>query len=212
MSMTGRCGWILGCWLCAISLHAQKMLSDVGQLRDCDLLFHVSSTDNAITSVPEGTGELKIDHVAIYLKRDGRPYVLEAIDAGVVYTPLDTVLAREGYHIVGRVRGLLDRVRTLHRASAYLGRAYDHLFLPDNTAIYCSELVEQSYTLVDGRKVFGTIPMTFTTSTGEILPYWQTFYAEHGMSVPEGHPGTNPGELSRRKAIKIKYILQRFDK
>ena len=103
-------------------------------------------------------------------------------------------------------------MRTLHRAEALLGRPYDHFFLSDNTAIYCSELVEQTYTHVNGRKVFGTIPMTFTAEDGNILPYWQTFYAKHGMSVPEGQPGTNPGELSRRKDIKIKYILHGFDK
>lgn len=204
--------WLFAFCLLATGMRAQPALSDLGQLRDCDLLFHVSPTDNAITAVTEGADQQKIDHVGIFLRLDGQPYVLEAIDEGVVYTPLDSVLSRKGHHLVGRVRGPLDKARTLHRAAAYVGRGYDHFFLPDNSAIYCSELVELSYTLYDGQKVFTPIPMTFTGDDGQILPYWQTFYEAHGMSVPEGHPGSNPGELSRRKNVRIKYVLYGFDK
>ncbi|MBR4389034.1 MAG: hypothetical protein IKT00_07635 [Prevotella sp.] len=195
-------------FICTIVVNGQNELNDMSLLRDCDLLFHVSMEDNAITSVTEGTNLQKIDHVSIFLYREGRPYVIEAIDKGVVITPLDSVLVRSGYHLVGRVRGSLDKERTLHRAEAFLGRSYDHMFLSDNTAIYCSELVELSYVLTNGKKVFNTIPMTFTSTDGVILPYWQSFYAEHGMEVPEGQPGTNPGELSRRKCVKIKYVLK----
>ena len=208
MTLAQRLIWVCGLWLFALGVVAQSELHDRSRLKDCDLLFHVSMDDNAITKVTEGMGQQKIDHVAIFLHHEGKPYVLEAIDKGVVYTPLDSVLHRSGYHLVGRVRGSLDKERTLHRAEAYLGRDYDHLFLAGNPAIYCSELVELSYTFVDGSKVFPTIPMTFTTDDGTLLPYWQDFYAERGLEVPEGQPGTNPGELSRRREVKILYRLK----
>ena len=207
--MTGVRWFVVICiaWLCALGVNGQNELHDLSLLRDCDLLFHVSMEDNAITSVTEGTDRQKIDHVAIFVYREGLPYVIEAIDKGVVLTPLDSLLCRNGFHLVGRVKGYLDKERTLHRAEAYLGRSYDHLFLSDNIDIYCSELVELSFVLTNGKKVFDTIPMTFTTTEGTILPYWQVFYAERGMAVPEGQPGTNPAELSRCKCVKIKYIL-----
>ena len=54
------------------------------------------------------------------------------------------------------------------------------------------------YVGMDGKPIFGTIPMSFHDSTGRILDYWTEFYRQRGMAVPEGLPGTNPGELSRR--------------
>ena len=209
MRYAKRFACLLAFWLCALGFSAQTELYDLSKLRDCDLLFHVSTEENAITSVTEGTNQQKIDHVAIFLYLDNQPYVIEAIEEGVVFTPLDSVLRRDGYHLVGRVRGTLDRASTLNRAKALLGRSYDHLYLSDNTPIYCSELVQLSFVRPDGKEVFGTIPMTFTNTDGSTLPYWTDFYAEHGMAVPEGQPGTNPGELSRRKCVKVKYMIKR---
>jgi hypothetical protein len=45
-------------------------------------------------------------------------------------------------------------------------------------------------------------------SEGQITPYWQQFYKEHGMEVPEGWPGSNPGELSQRQEVRIKGRLR----
>ena len=45
--------------------------------------------------------------------------------------------------------------------------------------------------------------MSFHDSTGQVTDYWLEFYRQRGMEVPEGAPGTNPGELSRRPQITI---------
>ena len=164
-------------------------------LKPGDLLFHVPAAANHITDVTPAM----IDHVAIVLSEDS---VIEAKHRGVVTTPIDSLRRQEGYYIIGRVRRA-DRIRSLANARRYLGRKYDFVFLPDNEDIYCSELVQLSFVDKKGRPLFTTIPMSFHDSTGRITDYWTQFYARRGMPVPEGQPGTNPAELSRRKAVRI---------
>lgn len=184
---------ILLCMVVATAVAQQDFRSS--RLRQGDLLFHVVTQSNAITDVTPGM----IDHVAIYLGTDS---VIEAVGKGVVITPLDSLLAQDGHYLVGHVRHL-DRRQSISNARQYIGRPYDWLFLPDNDDIYCSELVEQSYVDRHGRKLFHTIPMSFHDDTGRITDYWKRFYAKHQMEVPEGQPGTNPGELSRRSNVQL---------
>lgn len=164
-------------------------------LRQGDLLFHVAPQGNAITAV---TADM-LDHVAIALSKDS---VIEAVDRGVVITPLDSLRRQPGYYIIGRVRQA-DRRQSVENARRYLGRAYDHVFLATNSDIYCSELVQLSYVDKHGQPLFTTIPMSFHDATGHITDYWRTFYARRGMDVPEGQPGTNPAELSKRPVVRL---------
>ena len=43
---------------------------------------------------------------------------------------------------------------------------------------------------------------------GKILDAWAQYYAFYHREVPEGEPGTNPGQLSRDKAVKVTYEFQ----
>ncbi len=176
------------------------LLTACQSLQTGDLLFHVVRQENRITAVTPG----EIDHVGIYA---GNDMVVEAIPRlGVVTTPLAQVLEREdGYYLRGRVKGI-DRQRTIDNACSYLGMPYDSLYLQDNEAVYCSELVLMSYADRQGRTIFSPVPMTFRDSTGYIPRYWQELYARHGMQIPEGQPGSNPGELSQRKQVIIKKL------
>lgn len=165
------------------------------RLSTADLLFHVTPQSNAITDVTPGM----IDHVAIVLHTDS---VIEAVGRGVVITPIDSLRQQPGYYLVGRVKGV-HRPASIAHARTYLGRPYDYLYLSDNEAIYCSELVQFSFVDKQGRRLFTPIPMSFHDATGQITDYWLNFYKERGMDVPEGQPGTNPGELSQRPQIRI---------
>ena len=165
-----------------------------------DLLFHVVSQGNAITDVTPGM----IDHVAIVMSRDS---VIEAIGKGVKTTPIDSLRQQDGYYLMARVKGA-DSKQSLRNALQYLGRPYDRLYLPDNEAIYCSELVQLSFVDKHGKRLFSPIPMSFHDATGHITDYWIQFYGKHHMEVPEGKPGTNPGELSQRREIRIKGRLR----
>lgn len=169
-----------------------------------DLLFHVTPTANQITDVTQGIDALHIDHVAIVLSPDS---VIEAVGRGVVTTPLDSLRRQAGYYLIGRVRRA-DATLSLLNARTFLGRRYDWLYLPDNDDIYCSELVQFSFVNYSGQQLFGPVPMSFHDASGRITDYWKQFYRKHGMDVPEGWPGTNPGELSRRPEVRIVGRLQ----
>lgn len=179
-----------------VALLAVCLSAGAQTLKPADLLFHVSPSENAITAVTPAM----IDHVAIYLGTDS---VIEAIAEGVVITSLSKMLQREeGYYLHGRIKGV-DPQRTLSNARQFLGRAYDQLYLQDNEAIYCSELVQLSAVDKDGHPLLTTIPMSFHDASGRITDYWTDFYQQHHMEVPEGQPGTNPGDLSQRKNVKL---------
>ena len=69
-------------------------------------------------------------------------------------------------------------------------------------------VTESGYVDDDGKRIFDAIPMSFHDSEGHITAYWLDFYKKRGMEVPEGQPGTNPGEMSRRTDVRIVCRLQ----
>ena len=171
-------------------------------IEEGDLIFVAQPQDNAITQVTQGIDSLAIDHVAIMHRIGGEKgplYALEAIPRlGVVLTPIDSLVTREqgATFVLQRVEDV-DATSSVRKALRYVGLPYDDLFLPGDSAIYCSELVQISYVDRQGRVLFDTIPMSFHDGTGRITDYWTDFYRQRGMTVPEGLPGTNPGQLSR---------------
>lgn len=175
-------------------------------LQEGDLLFTCSEQPNAITSVTSGVEGLPIDHVAIAHRiggDDGPLYVIEAVKPMVCLTPIDTFLCRNGQVIVGRINVEWNRSASIRRCLHAVGKPYDDLYLPGDSAVYCSELVQMNCLAPDGTPVFGTVPMSFHDRSGRVTEYWTDFYRRRGMAVPEGAPGTNPGELSRRPQVTI---------
>jgi len=176
-----------------------------------DLLFTYSDSTNAITAVTQGVDNYPIDHVGIahYIggEQYGLLYVIEAISPNVCLTPIDSfVVHHSSQHatriIVGRATDC-DSQASTQRALRYVGAPYDHYFMPSDSAIYCSELVLKSYVDRHGNTLFSPIPMTFRDPSGHITPFWQQHYAKRGLPVPQGEPGSNPGELSRRPQVTI---------
>ncbi len=184
-----------------------------GEVLEGDLVFVVTPRANAITEVTHGIDNQAIDHVAIVHRIGGDTgplYVIEAIGRGVCLTPIDSLVSRatgaDGVPSLlhGRVNApSLDARVSTRRALEYVGRPYDDLFMPGDSAIYCSELVTLSMVDRDGRPLLGTIPMSFHDSTGRVTDFWTRYYHSRGLEVPEGEPGSNPGELSRRPAVTI---------
>ena len=210
----------------------------ITDLRNGDLLFVVNGQGNNITDVTDGVDGLGIDHIAVF--SDGN--VVEAIpEYGVVENPLDSFLVRLSDResvLVGRIEGV-DVEESVANARKFLGRPYDDIFMPSDSAIYCSELVQKSFVFKDRLKerdhnvkgmavvrddvkdmnpkvtgsggkhfVFGTIPMSFDDSAGRVTEFWPKFYEVRGLTVPEGEPGTNPGQLSRDPNVRILGYLQ----
>ena len=191
-----------------LSLATLASLPLVGQqLREGDLLFCCSDTANSITVVTTGFQDLPIDHVAIvhYIGGEqlGLPYVIEAVKPAVCLTPIDSFLIENGRVLQGRLNADCDMPASIKRCLAMVGKPYDDLYLPGDSAIYCSELVQMCFIDPSGKLIFDPVPMTFHDATGQVTDYWQEFYQARGMEVPEGEPGSNPGELSRRDQLTI---------
>lgn len=179
--------------------------SDLGikNLKEGDLLFCVAEKSNNITDVTSGLGGKRIDHVAIFHTAKGEAFALEAIHRGVCLTPIDSFMARRQNVVCARLRDTTGVAQSVERAMEYIGTPYDFYFMPSDSAMYCSELVQKCYKTVAGELVFKPIPMSFHDKTGTITAYWRDYYARRGLRVPEGEPGSNPGDLSRSDKIVI---------
>lgn len=196
--------------LSAVCVSAQRLEGiALGSLCEGDLLFCAQEKGNNITDVTQGVGGMKIDHVAIFHRQGGRTFALEAIHSGVGLTPTDSFMARREVVLAARLRDTLGVARSVERALRFIGRPYDFNFMPDDSAFYCSELVQKCYRDSRGELVFKPIPMSFHDQSGRITPYWHAYYARQGLQVPEGEPGSNPGDLSRSAAICILGIVEK---
>lgn len=191
---------------------------DLDQLQVGDLLFCIAAADSkdnvarAITDVTTGINSERIYHVAIFANDpDGQPTVIEATGkGGVREVPLSVFLEKTESSANGRSSVLVGRLTLegiaedgARRARQYLGRPYDYLYLEGDSAIYCSELVHYCYLDGDGRPLFPQQPMSFHDSTGRVTDFWTEYYRKRGAEVPEGQPGSNPGDMSRSATIRI---------
>ena len=197
----------LGTRILALLLAAFFAMSLSGQvLQEGDLLFCCIDEPNEITEVTQGAKGMNIDHVAVvhFIGGDEGPlYVIEAKKPVVCLTPIDSFYRENPHALVGRVKGDVDIHKSVRRCLSMVGKPYDDLYQPGDSAIYCSELVQLNYVNSQGNLIFEPVPMSFHDATGQVTDYWMKFYAERGMAVPEGVPGSNPGELSRRPQVSI---------
>ena len=193
--------------LLAFSLLFCQMFSLAAQsLQEGDLLFCCSDTPNAITAVTVGVDALPIDHVAIVHRigsEKGLLYVIEAKKPAVCLTPIDAFCRENPQTLVGRVNVDVDIRESIRRCLMQVGKPYDDLYLYGDSAIYCSELVQLNYVDSSGNLIFEPVPMSFHDESGQVTDHWHEFYANRGLAVPEGAPGSNPGELSRRSQVSI---------
>lgn len=157
-----------------------------------DLLFYKDTTGMG-KAVKESTGEYT--HVALVTKVGDTVWIIDAShQCGVCQRPLDKgVPLPDAY----RLTIPFDTVAVISRAESFLGLPYDNAFLPDNNAMYCSELI---YVCFPG--VFESKPMNWRDSTGAIPEYWRIHFDQLGMPIPEGVQGTNPTDLSKSPYLK----------
>ncbi len=186
-------------------------------LRNGDLIFvgipadyHLDSDSmSGAISEATGNGELNIIHVAIAeVDRDSTFIIDATIAHGVDRHPVDTFLTdftlRDGSYPVFIVKRLKDASiadKAVENAKQYLGLPYDHAFMPDNGAMYCSELVRESYIGEDGEAIFAEVPMNFLDSEGNMPVYWTQLFERLGTEVPQGVRGTNPQAMSAEPVL-----------
>ena len=183
-------------------------------LRTGDLIFvgipaDYSLDDNSMdAAIADATGtpdSLNLIHVAIAEVEGDQTWIIDAtIKYGVDRHPLDTFLTqftlKDGSYPVFEVMRLKDdkvAETAVERAKSFVGTSYDVAFLPDNGALYCTELVQVSYLTDDGSRIFPSAPMNFKNAEGEYPLYWQQLFALIGQSIPQDIPGTNPQAMAR---------------
>ncbi|MBP5572006.1 MAG: hypothetical protein J6X39_05000 [Bacteroidales bacterium] len=168
-----------------------------------DYSISEESMDGAI-SAATGDGELNLIHVAIVEMAEDGPYIIDAtLKFGTDRHPLDSTIKQfalkggaQPVYIVKRLKDNKLAKQWIEKAKSFCGQPYDMRFLPDNGAMYCSELVRESYLGPDKEYLFEEKPMNWKNEKGEIPVYWTQLFALLGMDVPQGVPGTNPQDMS----------------
>ena len=207
-------------FIAALTLLAAGCRPETKQaLRTGDLVFVQIPSDydldddsmaSAIGASTASGEALMTIHVAILEVKDDSTWIIDAtIKHGVDRHPLDTFLTdftlKDGSLPVFDIkRADVDEAqarRFVENAKQFLGRQYDVYFLPDNDAMYCSELVYNSYVKEDGTHIFKEYPMNFTDENGEMPVYWTQLFALLGQEVPQGVMGTNPQQMSAEPVL-----------
>lgn len=180
------------------------------QLRSGDLVFVGLPADapsdgagmDAAIRAATGTGAVNWIHVAIAEVQADSVFIIDATLArGVARRPLSVFLQdftrRDGSLPLFAVKRLVRKAPgALENAKAFCGEPYDSLFLPKNDALYCSELVRESFRAADGSYLFEEKPMNWKDADGRVPPYWERLFGRMGMEVPQGLPGTNPQDMA----------------
>ena len=173
-------------------------------LQPGDLLFY-SDEGGMSDAVRQSTG--RYTHVALVESVGDTVWIIDATQRhGVSRRPF---LRRRGgekpYPDVYRLAVPFDTAAVLARARSFVGQPYDNAFLPDNGALYCSELVYEVF-LDDcsekGKHLLEAKPMNWRDKNGNLPKYWQEHFKKLGMPVPEGVMGTNPTDMSRSSRLK----------
>jgi uncharacterized protein YycO len=182
--------------------------------KDGDLIFtQIGSADNAISAVTEGYRGARVNHVGVVVNNGIGIFVLEAFPPEVRVTNIEVYLRRsedmqkQRRYIHARLKSQETHLipRAIDFGLAKRNIPYDIVYLTGEEALYCSELIVDMFKYSNGGlEYFKESPMSFRNlGTGEILPYWVEYYERFGMDVPQGEPGSNPGDLSRDPKIEV---------
>jgi hypothetical protein len=133
--------------LALVLLLSFTTVADAYTPTDGDIVFQTSRS-NQSRAIQTATSS-PYSHVGVVLIKNGKPYVLEAIQP-VSLTPLKAWLdhGERGHYVVKRTRQPLAQatITRFHRqAEVYLGKPYDLTFGWSDDRIYCSELVWKLY-------------------------------------------------------------------
>lgn len=183
-----------------------------------DLIFtQIGRSDNAISSVTEGYKGARVNHVGVIIKNQLGFFILEAFPPEVRLTNIDVYIRRsqdmnsKPRYISARLK---DQYKELIPNAIQYGLQqrdipYDQLYLTGESQLYCSELVVDMFKYANGGdEFFLEFPMSFRNiETGKIHDDWVNYYDYFGMPVPEGKPGSNPGDISKDEKIEVYNIV-----
>ncbi len=199
--------------LCSTLVYGQKGKAE--GLKEGDIIFQKlpcgGLCDAIIATTPCKPG-MAFNHCGIIHYNDGAPFVIEAIGKAVKTTSVVDFLKRDKDKqiFLGRIKSVkagidsLAMKRAVNKALRYVGVPYDDVFLPGDTALYCSELVWECYRNSTSENVFELKPMTFKSpESGTTFPAWVSYYQELSRPIPEGVPGINPCAIANSDIVEF---------
>ncbi|GAB2025019.1 YiiX/YebB-like N1pC/P60 family cysteine hydrolase [Lactovum odontotermitis] len=132
------------------------------------------------------------DHIGmVEVLPDGQVFVWNANPTdGVIAEPLDVFTVREEARVrkvfdVFRVTAAVNFDEVLEKMRPLAGLPYNFSFVKAEQSYYCSDLIARSFP----ENVFPAAPMHFEGD------FWQGYYDELGIDIPEGQPGTHPNDM-----------------
>ncbi len=178
-------------------------------LQNGDLLFVTakdSGLSGAINNVTQKQKNSSFDHIGILEKVDAHYFVLHASPKkGSDKQELKDFVEdqkKDGqdifvYRLKPEYRNAIPDA--IVKANSMLGKPYNFNYILNEDSYYCSDFIERIF-----RKdhVFTLEPMTFIDpKTGKTNEFWQKFYQEKNLKVPEGELGCNPNGLAGSSKI-----------
>lgn len=194
-------------------------MSGDAEMKHGDFIYScIGPMDDPISSVTRGYRGARLNHVGVVIKNARGLFVLEAFPPEVRVTNIEVYTRRTELPRGASPRLLLGRIApefewmikpALDYGIARRNTPYDRLYLTDEETLYCSELIVDMFKAANnGKEFFPERPMNFRDlATGKLSQSWIDYYAYFGMSVPEGRPGSNPGDLSLDPRIVVYDII-----
>lgn len=157
------------------------------------------------------TDTLNFIHVAILDVVDDSVFVIDAsLKRGVQRYPwadfVHGYTLRDGSlptFIVARLNDPTEADRYIANACRFIGQPYDVAFAPDNGAMYCSELVRESYVTAAGDTLFEQYPIDVRAPYGDIAPYWRGMFGKLGKTPEDMGIGTWPNTMIHTSCLHL---------
>lgn len=188
-------------------------------LQNGDLIFQEACSGKMNSAIKDATSAIEgynFTHVGmVFINEQNQIYVIEATHPKVKLTPIDDYLSpKDGktcspISVVGRLKPEYQKLipEAIEESMTHLGKGYDDAFDHENDKYYCSELIYLAFKKANhGEEIFPSVNMTFKSKeTGKFPKYWIKHFKKQGVSIPEGKPGTNPGDMSKAEVLEILY-------
>lgn len=178
-------------------------------LKNGDLLFITAQSEGlsgAINNVTQKQDNANFDHIGILEKNGRHFYVLHAAPRGgsQKQTLTDFIKDQELNQqkiIVYRLKPEFKKAIpvAIKQANQMLGKPYNFNYILSEDSYYCSDYIERAFR---NNQIFKLEPMTFVDpKTGKTNAFWQGFYQQKNLEVPEGKPGCNPNGLAASEKL-----------
>lgn len=178
-------------------------------LKDGDIIFQTSKS--AQSKAIQLATKSKYSHMGIIFFRNGKPFVLEAVEP-VKYTPLKAFIDKGngGHYIVKRLKNeanlKAEDIESMRETGeSFLGKHYDLYFEWSDERIYCSELVWKIYNRALGINIGNLSELgSFNLSSKEVKAKLKERYGEN---IPVGEKVISPAEMFN--SVLLKKVIEK---